>query len=475
MLNFIWLGLILLGVFVAGLLGRISGDQSIAESAFASAKAAITLALGLVGGMMLWLGMLRLADKAGLVRAIAWALRPVMRILFPEIPANHPATGAMILNMAANMLGLGNAATPLGLKAMQELDKLNPRPGTATNSMVTFLALNTSAVTLIPATSLIYISAAGIPNPHGILLPTILATVCAASVAVLLARILQGLPGFALGNGASLPASEPAPERGPDSAAESESEERRPIALWRWVLGIITVLLLATVVTFELHPSLRQNFLQTSGLGDLLREQEASAAVAQSLKEKAQAVDASARPEGWRGVMVSASALVIPCLFVIFTAVAAIRGVKIYEEFVQGAKEGWDVAIRIMPFLVAILVAMGIFRDSGALTLLQWLVSPLLNLIGFPAELLPLALMRPLSGSGSAGIMAEILSQPEIPNLIKYTAATMFGSTETTFYVLSVYFGSVSVRRSRHAILAGLGGDLSGIVASVILCRMMLV
>lgn len=469
MLNFIWLGLILSGVFVAGLLGRISGDQSIAEGAFASAKSAITLALGLVGGMMLWLGMLRLADKAGLVRGIAWALRPVMRLLFPEIPPDHPATGAMILNMAANMLGLGNAATPLGLKAMQELNKLNPRPGTATNSMVTFLALNTSAVTLIPATSLIYVSAAGIPNPHGILLPTILATVCAATVAVLLARLLQGLPGFALAEAG------PIPERdGTEALADAEPEAARPVPLWGWVLGILTVLLLATVVAFELQPSLRETFLAKSGLGELLQRQEAVSGAARALREKAGAAAAATRPEGWRGLLVSGSALVIPCLFVLFTVAATIRGVKIYEEFVQGAKEGWEVAVRIMPFLVAILVAMGLFRDSGALTLLQWLVSPVLNLIGFPVDLLPLALMRPLSGSGSAGIMAEILSRPEIPDLIKYTAATMFGSTETTFYVLSVYFGSVSVRRSRHAILAGLGGDLSGIIASVILCRMML-
>jgi spore maturation protein SpmA len=473
MLNFIWLGLILSGVFVAGLLGRISGDQGIAEGAFTSAKSAVTLALGLVGGMMLWLGMLRLADKAGLVRGIAWALRPVMRLLFPEIPPDHPATGAMILNMAANLLGLGNAATPLGLKAMQELDKLNPRPGTATNSMVTFLALNTSAVTLIPATSLIYVSAAGIPNPHGILLPTILATFCAATVAVLLARVLQGLPGFAPGGLEPLPEND-RPPGGTTAPAEPGTEETRPWPPRAWIPLLLIGLLLATVVAFELHPTLRENVLTASGLGDLLQREEAASDAARALKEKAGAAGTAGQPEGWRGLMISASALVIPCLFVLFTAVAMIRGVKIYEEFVQGAREGWDVAVRIMPFLVAILVAMGLFRDSGALTLLQWLVAPLLNLIGFPAELLPLALMRPLSGSGSAGIMAEILSRPEIPDLIKYTAATMFGSTETTFYVLSVYFGSVSVRRSRHAILAGLGGDLSGIIASVILCRMML-
>jgi spore maturation protein SpmB/CheY-like chemotaxis protein len=215
----------------------------------------------------------------------------------------------------------------------------------------------------------------------------------------------------------------------------------------------------------------------SSGIGEVLRQQEASADAGKALAEKAtvlKTAEAERKPEGWRGVIVSVSALVIPCLFVLFMVVATMRGVKIYEEFVQGAKEGWDVAVRIMPFLVAILVAMGIFRDSGALTLLQWAVSPVLNLIGFPSELLPLALMRPLSGSGSAGLMAEILSQPELPNLIKYTAATMFGSTETTFYVLAVYFGSVAVRKSRHAVIAGLGGDITGMIASVIFCRLML-
>jgi spore maturation protein SpmA len=472
MLNFIWLGLILIGVFVAGLLGRITGDGNIAESAFSMGKQAITLALGLVGGMMLWLGMLRLADKAGLVRAIAWALRPIMRLLFPEVPADHPAVGAMILNMAANMLGLGNAATPLGLKAMQELNKLNPHPGTATNSMVTFLALNTSAVTLIPATSIIYISAAGIPNPHGILLPTILATVCAATMAVFLARLFQGMPGFAISPNATAEAATESVE-----AASGEAPTEKPIPTWGWVLGAVTFLMLSTVVLFEMHPTVRKDFLASSGIGEVLRQQEASADAGKALAEKAtvlKTAEAESKPEGWRGVIVSVSALVIPCLFVLFIVVATMRGVKIYEEFVQGAKEGWDVAVRIMPFLVAILVAMGIFRDSGALTLLQWAVSPVLNLIGFPAELLPLALMRPLSGSGSAGLMAEILSQPEIPNLLKYTAATMFGSTETTFYVLAVYFGSVAVRKSRHAVIAGLGGDITGMIASVILCRLML-
>ncbi len=464
MLNFIWLGLIVFGVFVAGVLGRITGETSIADSAFTMAKAAITLALGLIGGMMLWLGMLRIAEKAGLVRAIARAIRPVMTRLFPEVPADHPAMGAMILNMAANILGLGNAATPLGLKAMQELDKLNPHPGTATNAMATFLAINTSSVTLIPATALIYVSAAGVANPYAIVFPAILATCCSTLVAILAVRAYERLPAFAVRPDAS---------KAPDTA---DGPETVGMPSWGWGLVATAGLLLATTILLELQPGLRERVLQSTGLGVIVERQEEGAAAARELGAKASALeqaDKAAKPDGWRGVMVSVSALVIPCLFVVFLVAAAVRRVPVYEEFVEGAKEGWDVAKRIMPFLVAILVAMGIFRDSGALTLLQWAVSPILNFVGFPAELLPLALMRPLSGSGSSGLLAELLSRPDLPIQIKYTAATMFGSTETTFYVLAVYFGSVAVRRSRHALAAGLTADLAGVIAAVLICRMM--
>jgi spore maturation protein SpmA len=472
MLNFIWLGLIVVGVFVAGLLGRITGDGSVTESAFAMGKQAITLALGLVGGMMLWLGMLRLAEKAGLMRAIARAIQPVMKLLFPDVPKDHPAMGAMVMNMAANMLGLGNAATPLGLKAMQELNTLNPHPGTATNSMAMFLAINTASITLIPASSLIYVSAAGVPNPHAILIPSILATACAATVAVTLARILQGLPAFRVRSEAyaSATASTPAKEASDPVPADP------PVPRWGWILMAVAGLMLLTVIVFEIHPTLRSNFLASSGIQQLLDQNAEMKSAAAALKEKASALEksqANLKPEGWRGILNSISALVIPCVLVLFVVIAAAKGVRVYEEFVQGAKEGWDTAVRIMPYLVAIFVAMGMFRESGALTLLQWAVTPLLNLLHFPPDLLPLALMRPLSGSGSLGLMAELLSRPDLPLQLKYTAATMFGSTETTFYVLAVYFGSVAVRNGRHAIVAGLCADLTGLLASVVICRML--
>jgi spore maturation protein SpmA len=467
MLNAIWLGLILTAVFVAGLLGRITGPVSVADSAFTMAKASITLALGLIGGMMLWLGMLRIAEKAGLVAAIARAIRPLMTRLFPEVPPEHPAMGSMILNMAANLLGLGNAATPLGLKAMQELDRLNPHPGTATNAMATFLAINTSSVTVIPATALIYLSAAGVPDPHAIVVPSILATTCSTLVAVLAVRAYQRFPAFAV-------RPEPAPAPAPDASAAPPQERSLSLPA-RIGLALAGAMVLSTV-TLELRPDWRDHVLGATGLGELVARQEAERAAGLAVGERATALEAAekaTRPEGWRGVLVSVSALVIPCLFAGFTVVAAARGVRVYEEFVDGAREGWDVAKRIMPFLVAILVAMGMFRDSGALTLLQWAVSPVLDLVGFPSDLLPLALMRPLSGSGSSGLLAELLARPDLPVVLKYTAGTMFGSTETTFYVLAVYFGSVSIRRTRHALAAGLTADLAGMTAAVLVCRMM--
>lgn len=472
MLNYIWLGLIVIGVFVAGLLGRIEGDSSIADGAFSNAKAAISLALGLVGGMMMWLGMLRLAEKGGIVQVIARAIRPIMKRLFPEVPSDHPAMGAMIMNMAANILGLGNAATPLGLKAMQELDKLNPHKGTATNAMCTFLAINTSSVTLIPATAIILVSASGIESPYAIVVPAILATLCSTIVAIIAVNVFQRLPVFRMRE--SDAQNEAIAKQTEEGKADDAVAEKRPISKAGWVMIALAALAIVSTVFLEFHPTARQQLLDSSGLQTLLDEQASAKKAASDLKDKANELEAaSEKPEGWRGVFISISALMIPILFVVFVVAAFARGVRIYEDFVEGAKEGWDVALRIMPFLVGMLIALGIFRDSGALMLVQWAISPLLNLVGFPSELVPMALMRPLSGSGSSGILAEILTNHDLPLTIRYTAATMFGSTETTFYVLAVYFGSVAIRRTRHALAAGLCADAAGVIAAVVICRLM--
>lgn len=471
MLNYIWLGLIVIGVFVAGLLGRIEGAESIADGAFSNAKAAITLALGLVGAMMMWLGMLRLAEKGGIVQIIARAIRPVMTRLFPDVPGDHPAMGAMIMNMAANILGLGNAATPLGLKAMQELDKLNPNKGTATDAMCTFLAINTSSVTLIPATAIALVSASGIDAPYAIVVPAILATFCSTMVAIIAVKLFQRLPVFAITSESAATVDESG-----EAVVEETEPARNPISKGGWILITVATLTILSTVFFELHPTAREQLLDSTGLATLLENQAEAAKAASELKDKAEALEQaekSAKPQDWRGVFISFSALIIPILFVVFIVAAFVRGVRIYEDFVEGAKEGWNVALRIMPFLVAMLIAMGIFRDSGALMLVQWALAPVLNFVGFPSELVPMALMRPLSGSGSSGVLAEILTAQDLGLTIKYTAATMFGSTETTFYVLAVYFGSVAIRRTRHALAAGLCADASGVIAAVVICKLM--
>lgn len=475
MLNYIWFALIVIGVFVAGLLGNIQGDDGIAEGAWASAKVAINLAIGLIGLMMLWLGMLRLAERAGLIRVLARGIRPLMTRLFPDVPAEHPAMGAMIMNMAANMLGLGNAATPLGLKAMNELNRLNPHPGTATNAMCTFLAINTSSVTLIPATAIGLVAAAGIDNPYAIVAPAIGATLCSTIVAILAVKSFQRIPFFRV---------QPIEDQAEESKANDTEDEveakdgaeaggvkisSQPISgKMRILIGVVTVMML-TVAVFEYAPDIRKSFLDSTGLQELMDQNSQSAEAGKALKDKRGAVEFS----GWKGILNSTSALLIPLVFVIFTLAALVRGVRVYEDFVEGAKEGWDVALRIMPFLVGMLVALGIFRGSGALMLLQWSLKPLLDIVHFPVDVLPMALMRPLSGSGSMSVMSEILATPDIALWIKYTAATMYGSTETTFYVLAVYFGSVAVRRTRHALAAGLCADAAGVIAAVAICRLM--
>ncbi|MFT5465536.1 MAG: spore maturation protein SpmA [Verrucomicrobiales bacterium] len=534
MLNIIWLGLIVVGVFVAGLLGRIGGDSGIVKSAFEMTKyTVLDAALPLAGFMMLWLGMLRLAEKAGLIRVLSRAIRPLMTRLFPEVPPEHPAMGSMVMNMAANMLGLGNAATPLGLKAMQQLEELNPHKGTATNSMCTFLAINTSSVTLVPATAIALVSAAGIDNPYAIVLPAILATLCSTTVAIIAVKTFQRLPAFKIDPELLRRAeqeAEAAESGETKSADDADAPEKRKISSKGWVLIGFSAVLLFSVAVFELAPGVRKVALESTGIQALLDKEQHRNDLAdlndlkselrslpagdwieaieslevdlkrdladEEIKKPAeydpkglradeikqllgaikswQDIKAEKTPEPHsRQIFNSVSALVIPFLFVIFIVAARARRIQVYEEFVDGAKEGWNVAIRIMPFLIAMLVAMAIFRDSGALMLLQWALSPVLELLMFPVDLVSMAFMRPLSGGGSIGILGGILAAPDVDTTVKYTAATMFGSTETTFYVLAVYFGAVAIRRTRHALAAGLCADLTGVIASVVICRMM--
>lgn len=461
MLNWIWLGMITIGILVAALLGRLGGENGIVEQTFDLVKVGVMgIALPLSAMMMLWLGIMRLAETSGCIAILARVIRPVMRRLFPDVPDDHPAMGAMIMNMAANMLGLGNAATPLGLKAMQHLDELNPHKGTATNAMCTFLAINTSSVTIIPVTAIALLAAQGIANPYSIVSTAIGATLCSTIVAIIAVKFLEKLPVFAIDPAAPAPAPEVLEE--PESGA-TEQETLRPFGPKAKAAVVAIFVLFAGIVALEWFPEERAALQETLGLSEVVAQLNAES---KSLEE----TDAG-DPGFWlRGVR-AVSVVAIPFVLFFFTAFAAIRGVRVYEEFVEGAKEGFQVAVRIMPFLTAMLAALAIIRHSGLLFLLQSWMRPVLELVRFPPELVPMALMRPLSGSGSQGVLVELLTNDAISETVKYTAATMFGSTETTFYVLAVYFGSVAVRRTRHALIAGLCADLAGVVAAVAICR----
>jgi len=437
MLNYIWLGLILAAVLMGGETGHL---KELTDGALASAKSAVDLAIGLIGIMALWLGLMRLAEKSGLVQLLARVLRPILRRLFPDIPPGHPALGAMVMNIASNMLGLGNAATPLGLRAMQHLDRLNPRPGTATNAMCTFLAINTSSVQLIPTTAVGILAAAGSSNPTSIIGTALAATSCAALAAVVTVKSLERLPFFATPANTINPVSQAAdPEPSAEAAVEPES--------LRWWGGPILALFAACFVVWFVRDAFCPGF-GSWALPPL----------------------PSVNPAGgpWVRAVTAASTLAIPFIIPLY---AFARGVKVYEEFVEGAKEGFKVAVRIIPYLVAILVAMGMFRAAGGIDLLAKWLAPVLGKIGFPVDLLPVVLVRPLSGSATVGLFAELVKSHGPDSVIARTAGTILGSTETTFYVLAVYFGSVGIRRTRHAVLAGLAADLTGVVVSFVICR----
>lgn len=443
MLNYIWLGLVVLAVGIGGYNDRL---KEVADRSFEMAEfAVLKTALPLVGIMALWLGVMRLAERAGLVSLLARALRPLMIRLFPDVPPQHPAMGSMLMNMAANMLGLGNAATPLGLRAMKDLQSLNAHPGTSTNAMCTFLAINTSSIQLLPVTAIAILAANRSSNPSAIVGTSILATTCAATSAVAMAKFLERLPAFRLPPSAPL---EPNPGAASSAAAPEakpaikEAPSLQPLRWWG-------TLVLSAFGLFFLWLFMRLAFPGVLGLGAGLPQ-----------------------PSGFIRVVDAVSKLSIPFLLSLFPLYAAMRGVKVYEEFVDGAKEGFDVAVRIIPYLVAILVAIGMFRAAGGIDLLSAALAPMLRTIGFPPDLLPLVLMRPLSGSGTLGVFTELVKNFGADSLLARTAGTIFGSTETTFYVLAVYFGSVAVKRTRYALLAGLTADTVGVIASVIICRL---
>ncbi|MCB9744157.1 MAG: spore maturation protein [Alphaproteobacteria bacterium] len=444
-MNQVFFGIIL----VACLVGAASGNMgAVSTGALDGAKAAVDLSIGLVGYMALFLGLMKIAEEGGMLRILARSIRPLMVRLFPDVPPDHPAMGAMILNIGANMLGLGNAATPLGIKAMKELDSLNPHRGVATNAMVLFLALNTSGLALLPSGVVGVLAREGSTSPWDIMASTLFATSVATLVGVTAAKLLQRLPMFAPPAPGELGGEEDRPPA-PADAEEDSEQVKELMAIEQEEVSTLSVLLL-------------RSFLL---LGTAVLVGPALAAVF---------MDASNPLSGQlRDFTLAAGQWVIPVLILSLISFGQLRGVKVYEVFVQGAKEGFSTGVTIIPFLVAILAAVGMFRGAGAMDVLTSGLSALSEPLHVPGEVLPMALVRPLSGSGAFGLMAELVQTHGPDSYIGRMAATMQGSTDTTFYVLAVYFGSVGVTRARHAVLAGLAADLAGFLAAAFVCAVL--
>lgn len=429
MLNRIFLAIVLLSILLAGWQGRM-GELNTAL--FDGIKGAVELAIGLVGAMAFFLGLMKVAEDGGLLRILARALAPIMRRLFPRVPADHPAMSAMILNIASNMLGLANAATPFGIRAMEHLDSLNARKGTATNAMVLFLAINTAGLALLPTGVMALRASLGSEAVAAIMVPTWLAsgtaTVVGVTAAFLLARLYRASEPDVVQ--AARPTSDEAsaPALDGDDAAPAPSGTAS------------TARTVAALVFVALFVALAVRDLASGGASG----EDASATMTRVTPWFIPAIVASILTFGW------------------------VRGVKVYESLVEGATQGFQVALRIIPYLVAILGAVAMFRASGGIDLIVRALAPVTAPIGMPAEALPMALLRPLSGSGAYGVMAEIMSTHGPDSLIGIMVSTFQGSTETTFYVLAVYFGAVGVKDTRHALPACLLADVAGILAAVL-------
>ena len=438
MLNGIFVVLVVGSIVVAAFTGRLADVNRAWPDASIDA---VSLAIKLIGPMALWLGFMGVLREAGLLASIARLLRPVMRRLFPDVPEESPAIGAMILNISANILGVGNAATPFGLKAISELNKLNPYPGVASNSMALFVAINTSGLAVLPLGVITVRSALGSKDPAAIFFPSMLATMSSAVVAVVATKLLQRLKVFAPERvalkeeppAASPPA--PVPEVAVTAAAEKAAEPVAPASLARRLVALaVGVALLAGLV---------RSFL-TLRVGH----------------------------SGFEVFRTAMSGWVLPILMFSIVLFGFSRRVKVYEVLVTAGKEGFQVAVLIIPYLVAIMVAVGIFRASGAMDAIVGALGRVTAPLGFPPEALPMALIRPLSGTGALGVLAETMKTYGPDSFIGYLTSTINGSMETTFYVLAVYFGSVQVKALRHTVAACLITDFSGIVMSTVLCHL---
>ena len=404
MLNKVWLSFFLVS-FVAAIyswlaLGDLAVFDRIVESIFKMANLSVEIAIGLIGVLAFWCGILKLAEYSGMAHALSRFLGPLFSKLMPDVPAGHPSLGYVTMNMASNMLGLDNAATPMGLKAMQSLQLLNRQKEVASNAQILFLVLNTSSVTIFPITIIMYRLQQGASSPSEVFLPILLATTCSSLFGLIAVAFIQRINIF-----------------------------NRVVLSY---LGGVFVLVGSLIYWLQQFPDDRMAEL-SSAIGN--------------------------------GLLFS--------IIVLILIVAQRKKVEVYDGFIEGAREGFEIAIKIIPYMVAMLVAIGVLRASGVLQLLVSVLTRLFEIIGLNTafvEALPTALMKPFSASGSRAMMLETMSSHGVDSFVAKLASVMQGSTETTFYVLTVYFGSVGIKRVRHAIGCGLFADLVGIVAAIIIC-----
>ncbi len=425
-INGIWLGMILVAILVAAFNGKM---DEITRASFESAKSSVKLAIELIGPMALWLGLIKVAEDGGLLKIMARWVRPVMIRLFPDVPPDHPAMSAMIMNMSANALGLGNAATPIGIKAMKELEKLSIEKGVATNAMCLFLAINTSNVTLLPLGVIAVRAAAGARDPAGILLPTILATFLSTIVAILASKFFEK--------------KSPSPELLIEGNRNKKIDTKKPQEEGEdnWLPGPMEKSMILLFLIGFLSILFYKSWIHIMGNGISFSD------------------------------ISSLSSWIIPILMAGLLIFGYLRGVKVYESLTVGAKEGFQTAVKIIPYLVAIFVAIGMLRASGAMDLFIKIFTPIVKPIGMPPEALAMAFMRPLSGSGAFGIMSEIVNNSP-DSFLSYVVSVMQGSTETTFYVLAVYFGSIGITKTRHALPSALLADITGLFGAVWFSRL---
>lgn len=403
-LNYIWIGFIIIAFVIALakliFLGDVTVFPALIDSTFASSKTAFEISLGLTGVLSLWLGIMKIGERGGVVNVLARALSPVFTRLFPDIPKGHPVTGAIFMNIAANMLGLDNAATPLGLKAMEQLQTLNPNKETATNPMIMFLVLNTSGLTLIPISIMVYRAQLGAAQPTDVFIPILLATFFSTVAGIIITSIYQRI-----------------------------NLLNRTMLL---TLGGMALVVGAIIWAFGQLDKDQMNIVSTSVANILLMT-----------------------------------------IIVAFVLAGMKHRINVYDAFVEGAKEGFTTAVRIIPYLVAILVAIGLFRASGAMDMLINGVATLVKALGGNSDFvgaLPTALMKPLSGSGARGMMVDAMTTYGADSFVGRLSCIFQGSTDTTFYILAVYFGSVGVRYTRHAVACGLLADLAGVIAAIAIC-----